>query len=138
MTGSVDRFLVLLYRFLAVAWLVLLFVLSNQPGSKIGARHPVDKILHIFAFGVLAFLIALGNRVRWRRFNLWMVPLAVASLGVVDEFHQSFVPGREVSGMDVAADAVGACFAVAFWWAANRQGAESDKPGDSTIPAPWE
>lgn len=137
MTGSVDRYLVLLYRFLAVAWMALLFVLSHQPGSRIGARHPVDKILHAFAFGVLAFLLALGNRVRWRRFNLWMVPLVVASLGVVDEFHQSFVPGREVGWMDVAADAIGACFAVALWWAANRQGAESVKTTDATISAPW-
>jgi VanZ family protein len=38
------------------------------------------------------------------------VVLAVL-LGIGDEFHQSFIPGRDASLQDVMADAVGACAA---------------------------
>ena len=38
-----------------------------------------------------------------------------AAFGVVDEVHQSFVPGRTPSGIDVVSDAIGAVLAALSW-----------------------
>jgi VanZ family protein len=79
-----------------------------------GARYVWDKLLHTAGYAVIG-LLAL------RAFNGGLVPLRVKPTivagvvvvlwGISDEFHQSFVPGRDASALDVVADAVG--FAVA-------------------------
>ena len=47
-------------------------------------------------------------------------PLLATLYGVSDEFHQSFVPGRESSGWDVLADFVGSSLGVFIYVAAHR------------------
>ena len=50
--------------------------------------------------------------------------LLAAGLGVLhgglDEYHQSFVPGRSASAMDVLVDSVGVTLGLAFAWYAVR------------------
>lgn len=101
----------------AVAILVTSCVLSSMPTIEaMPSFWNADKLVHIVCFGGLAFWVAFGLcrpvcswRKRLNGFWLWIVPLAfVAVYGVVDEFHQSFTPGRSCSALDWGADVVGA------------------------------
>ena len=103
---------------LVIVWLALIFALSSIP-NNFGATEdtlPVDKVVHVFEFGGLAFLLTwIGLRARERahdgRFAAFVgagaVVLALA-YGVTDELHQRFVPGRDPSWADFGADALGA------------------------------
>jgi len=78
-----------------------------------------DKVIHFFIFGLLATLV-LRTRAVWRRvaWRGWIAVVAVAVFGILDEFRQSFTPGRFVEFADWAADTLGASVAVCaylFW-----------------------
>ena len=55
---------------------------------------------------------------RWEK-NRWLVALYCVGLcllaGVLDEYHQSFVPGRSVSLEDICADVVGGTCGIAVY-----------------------
>jgi VanZ family protein len=97
---------------LAVGWAGLLFWESSQanpfpflPSSLLS--H--DKLLHLAAYAVLGALLAgaLAARLGTGRAVGLAVALA-AAYGATDEWHQSYVPGREADPADWAADAAGA------------------------------
>jgi VanZ family protein len=96
---------------LTVAWVALIYYLSDQPGQDIPPLFPMeDKLQHLLAYGVLGFL-ALGTQrpgaSGYRITDYWKIAALVALYGVLDEFHQSFVPGRDADAFDVLADATG-------------------------------
>lgn len=69
-----------------------------------------DKLLHAVGYaglGVLAMRAFHGGLVRPRPIPTLLAGLTVILWGISDEFHQSFVPGRDASARDVVADAVG-------------------------------
>lgn len=116
------------YAYLAVAWMAVIYFLSSRPGSEFPATFDgADKIVHFVVFGILGVLLAgafgrVGREFPWRR--LLLVTTAVALYGVLDEFHQAFVPGRAPSAGDVVADAAGGFVvtAVAYrFWLPARQ-----------------
>jgi VanZ family protein len=94
-------------------WALVLFCLSSQPPQDIvGATFPyADKVLHFIYFGIGGFLFmwALScslNLSAGRRLGLAMV-VAVA-IGFLDEWHQTFTPGRHGGDFfDFAADVAG-------------------------------
>jgi hypothetical protein len=106
------------------AWPVVLaaMILIASGRSMTGAPFLFkgsDKVIHFFVFGLLATLVLRTGAV-WRRGALrgWLAVFAVALFGIVDEFRQSFTPGRYVEFADWAADTLGACVAVCaylFW-----------------------
>ncbi|MGB5717851.1 MAG: VanZ family protein [Gammaproteobacteria bacterium] len=102
------RFISLL---LAIAWAGLIFYLSSQPGIHTPLLFPgQDKLFHLIAFGMLGFLLMgtlKATNSGYRTGQVWFVVLLVASYGVLDEFHQYFVPGRSVEFYDALADAAG-------------------------------
>ena len=95
-----------------------IFFLSGKSGDELSlpAIEGLDKVLHGFAYCALGLtmMLAFSPEFRARRlFAAMMLTLAGVFLyGISDEFHQSFVPGREVSAMDVLADMCGGIFAV--------------------------
>jgi VanZ family protein len=94
-----------------IAWMGVIFFLSAQ--SKLPDLTPglpgLEEIGgHLTAYSVLAALLwwALqGTGVRYPA--TWALVLAVL-YGATDEFHQSFVPGRDMSVSDLMVDLIGA------------------------------
>lgn len=99
-----------------------IFFLSHQPGDEISLElfFGVDKVAHAFAYGVLAATVLLALPSRWRTtmpLHAALLAWAVCLLfGLSDEFHQSFVPGREASLGDLVADAFGAALVCGGWF----------------------
>ena len=95
----------------------IIFVLSSMSQVP-GSDYVSDKFLHLVVFGALCLLTL---RATHGGLNpLLPGPAAVAFglvllWGVLDEVHQSFVPGRYASLWDAVADAVGAGMAVGLW-----------------------
>lgn len=116
----------------------LLFYLSSQRMLPHGPRF-TDKVAHFVAYGLLAllFLRALhGGFVPLNRPRaLFAIALAIA-YGVSDEFHQSFVPGRDASGYDLLADALGAITATLLAGAVLRRGTPPGKPRGDELRSP--
>jgi VanZ family protein len=99
-----------------IAALVVMFWLSSLSQVP-GSRYVWDKLLHTIGYaglGVLALRAFHGGFEPLRRGPTLRAALAVILWGISDEIHQSFVPGRNASGWDVCADAVGFGLAVLF------------------------
>ena len=102
----------------AVLWMAFIFYLSAQ--SRPLGKTPSTAFSYAAHFGeyaVLAFLLfwAQLSRGSWKgRVTLSLaISFILATLyGASDEFHQSFVPGRDASPLDFAVDAAGAAFAL--------------------------
>ena len=114
----------------------IIFLLSAQPGGSFSLPHipGLDKIFHFIIYAVLAVsvLFALPEakyRQYPRRISLLVVLFCIL-YGISDEFHQSFVPGRFASVVDLAADTAGAVAAVLLWWKTTGRGLEEDGDGN--------
>lgn len=91
-----------------------IFVLSHQP---VLIQPPgSDKLVHLLAYAALAF--AWGRSLSgsgWpRRATFLGAALVAVTYGVSDEWHQSFVVGRDASVGDVLADTAGAWLGAAL------------------------
>ncbi len=92
-----------------ILWCAVIFFLSSQ--SELPATPGGDKAAHLVAYGIMGVLFA---RAFWQGTRLGapavFVGAALISIvyGASDELHQSFVPGRDASLADLAADAIGA------------------------------
>jgi VanZ family protein len=92
----------------------LLFYLSSLRMVPTHLRFS-DKVAHFVAYGLLAlsFLRALhGGFIPLEPVRAFLAIAFTVVYGLTDEFHQSFVPGRDASGWDLLADALGAIVAV--------------------------
>jgi VanZ family protein len=94
-----------------------IWVLSSQstlpkPKGILG----FDKFQHLLAYFVLSAVLGLWfSREFWQtgRSRALIISLVIASLyGIIDEFHQSFVPGRNANIWDWLADTLGAVLGV--------------------------
>ena len=99
----------------------IIFFLSHQPGTDLQLSLPpgADKLGHGVLYAVLAWTTLLAMVPALPRITLRvgvLVILFCLLYGISDEFHQSFIPGREPSGGDLLADTAGAAFAVAAWF----------------------
>lgn len=94
-----------------------IFIQSSFPGPKhVSSFFHIDKALHFFAYALLGVLFfrALRNSAIVHRKNLvFMLAILFTTIyGGLDEWHQSFVPGRTPDWWDLAADFLGGCFGV--------------------------
>lgn len=94
-------------------WIVLIFVGSSWPhltNGKFGMPEGSDKIVHATEYLVLAILFCRGFGVQrlGGRVSVWLLVVAIClAMGAFDEYHQRFIPGRDSSLLDFAADMVG-------------------------------
>ena len=105
-----------------------IFFLSHQPATDLQFLPDIpglDKLVHGIVYGCLAAaaLYAAPQRQLHHRPQLVgvVVVLFCVLYGVSDEFHQSFIPGREPSIGDLVADTLGATFLTCIWIKGRRQ-----------------
>jgi VanZ family protein len=107
-------------------WMGILFAASATPSRDIPSFGIIDFLVkkggHMLGYAALALLFrrALGGESK-RAALAWLLAVLYA---VTDEFHQSFVPGRHPSPLDVLVfDSGGA--ALALWlrskWSTSRR-----------------
>jgi|DEB19_MinimDraft_3_1074340.scaffolds.fasta_scaffold146736_2 VanZ family protein len=86
----------------------VILLLTSWPRVPVVAVTGADKVVHLSMYGVFAFLTLGASRYprSWSRLILAWAVLAV--FGGLDEWHQSFIPGRSASVADWFADATGA------------------------------
>lgn len=98
-----------------VLWAAVIFALSSISALPAPPGGLTDKHAHFLTYGLLGTLLGWGITDRDPSRTTWAVAAAVVALcalyGASDEWHQSFVPGREVSALDLAADTAGAAVA---------------------------
>lgn len=109
-----------------LAWATLIFVLSsfpNPPGPRVTEPRAIGA--HVAEYAVFGYLAQQAlHRSRIGRpstiaLAAWLLAVAY---GISDEFHQSFVPNRHASALDILADAIGAAVGVGFgFWPTRRQ-----------------
>ncbi|OHX49748.1 hypothetical protein BB776_04145 [Planococcus salinarum] len=131
-----------------IGWMVLIFVLSHQPGSvSSGLSSGITEFLigfaddllpengdgveqvhtfvrknaHFIAYFILGILLvnALGS---WNNlhFRELLIAFAVSALyGASDEFHQLFIEGRSGEFRDVLIDSAGAAAGLLVYWTIN-------------------
>ena len=92
-----------------------------------GIQLFIRKCAHIIEYAILAGLVWAGRRKlegNFRKFDwgeAWRVIMPVVCLyAITDEFHQSFVPGREGALRDFAFDTAGGILGLVAIWAVGR------------------
>jgi VanZ family protein len=100
----------------AVLYTLLIWWLSSQVlDVAFMNRVPfADKGVHFVEYGALAFFIAFAHLYTWPARTIAGPLIAAAfttALGLLDELHQGFVPGRFSDLYDLLADALGSLIA---------------------------
>ena len=80
-----------------------------------------DKLLHVVVYAGLGVVLARALSRGWTRpitARIAFHTALIATLyGASDEFHQAFVPNRDIEVLDLMADAAGAALAALALWA---------------------
>lgn len=117
----------LLWRVLVIVWAAVLWWLSSQSKLPSPAKFEgIDKIEHTlyFAAGGMCFLLGLrlAGLARQTITAVTLTVLFCSAVGLLDEWHQTFTPGR--SGGDVwdwTADTLGGVLGALIAFAAERR-----------------
>lgn len=108
----------------AVAVMLVIFLLSATPSNELPNFGGVDTLIkkgaHMLGYALLmlCFLRALSRTTGSGKLPVGIMALSVALVVVYamsDEFHQSFVPGRNSRWTDVGIDTIGGMAAMVLW-----------------------
>ncbi|MGE5454829.1 MAG: VanZ family protein [Methylocystaceae bacterium] len=107
-------FKTLILAVLFVYFGVVIYSAVNAEGIKalFGINNATKENLHFIEFALLYLLIIAALAIWGQLSLLTIVLVAIICLGagVLDEYHQTFVPGRTASYFDVFKDGVGIFF----------------------------
>ena len=104
--NSLPNYLRIAAAMLVLAMVLNLFFWGAQPVAVNLLPTPFDKFLHGTTFAVLACCIGLASGLQGSR-GLVIAISGALLIGVLDEWHQVYLPGRHPSWDDLLADAVG-------------------------------
>ncbi|MCK0470072.1 VanZ family protein [Halalkalibacter sp. APA_J-10(15)] len=114
---------------IAISWCLVIAMATRRPGLTGESTESffdfivfIDpeimnyffrKGVHLASFGLLAifFFLAL-DRIRRRKIRYYGAWILASGYGVIDEVHQSFLPDRTASVLDVLINSLGACLAL--------------------------
>lgn len=101
--------------FFLILWCLIIYALSDRSTLPLPPLFPhADKLIHAGAYGLMGMLA-------WRAclhlntataIRLFLSVAFCSFYGISDEWHQSFVPGRDSDWADWLADTTGAVIAV--------------------------
>lgn len=103
-----------------------IFYLSHQTGDDLNLPMlpGLDKAAHLAVYGLLAaatlFAFNPVSRQKNSRRVVGITLFFCLCFGISDEFHQYFIPGRSVSGLDLLADCLGAVLVCLLWQLARK------------------
>ena len=113
----------------AVGWMGVIFYLSASTPADLPQQLGMfawlgkwrDVVGHLVLYGVLGplLLVSLWSWVAGSSYRVkWVLVAAGLGIlhGILDEYHQSFVPGRTATTLDVVIDSVGVVVSVAVVW----------------------
>lgn len=107
-------------------WMAFIFVSSSFPGNKIPkVFNYQDLVFHLSVYFILGGLLfrALVNTSGKNLFGLvlWSGFFCII-YAITDEFHQSFVPYRDASVLDLFIDGLGGYFGSTWYYFKKRKG----------------
>jgi uncharacterized membrane protein YccC len=93
--------------------MVGIFIGGREPGAGNLFNPPLDKVVHLGTYFIMAMLIGLS----FRRTPLPIVLLLTVCIAACDEIAQLYIPGRSADIGDYAADALGCLLAIlpGYW-----------------------
>ncbi|OGX38225.1 MAG: hypothetical protein A3C36_03905 [Omnitrophica WOR_2 bacterium RIFCSPHIGHO2_02_FULL_52_10] len=100
------------FWFPAIVYSGIIFMASSIPDVRTPfPEFEFDKFLHVIEYAPFGFLLARAMRGTWtsmpgKALGTWVVLLSFV-YAVSDEYHQLFVHGRSINGLDLLADTVG-------------------------------
>lgn len=113
----------------AAVWLAMIHFVSSREASELPSIRIDDRIAHFVEYFILGILLMLAlTAVRGLESRTFVKAGAAAlialALAMLDEWHQSFVPGRDSSWKDVVFDLLGAATAslLIAWLVERRYG----------------
>jgi VanZ family protein len=111
-----KRKVYLVYVPLIIYWIIL-FTATSLPAANLPSVAISDKIKHFGAFFGLSVLLSLtllyqNKNLLFKNYFLAAALVISSIYGLLDEIHQSFVPGRNSEFLDWVADSLGAAVGV--------------------------
>lgn len=116
----------ILFTLPLVVFSALIIILSHQSGiTKVNFYFSgMDKIIHALAFfiyGLFAQVAFLANFRKLKNRNIIFIAVIFSLIfAVLDEYHQSFISGRNASFYDFLADAFGVFASIMFFNQINK------------------
>ena len=103
------------YTVLTIGYMLLITLLSHVPQEDLPKSDSIDSIDYLFHFAeysILGFLLFRSiTSDELLTFHPFYGSLLIGiSFAILDEFHQSFVPGRHMSSIDMIFDSLGILF----------------------------
>ena len=102
------------YTVITISYMLLITFLSHIPQDDLPKSGPdgTDYLFHFVEYSILGFL--LFRSITYDElliFHPFYGSLLIGiSFAILDEFHQSFVPGRHMSSIDMIFDSLGILF----------------------------
>lgn len=107
-----------------IIYCAFIYWLSSKPSLPTPSLFPhQDKVFHMGAYFIMGTLA-------WRLFRTFSSKTTIIMIcsvlfclffGVTDEWHQSFVPGRDADFLDLVADTMGGLIAMVFISLVNKK-----------------
>jgi len=102
--------------FITIIYIILISLLSHQPADDISEISPsinnLDKFFHFIEFSILGFLMFGSLSLHSNQFDtILRLSIKIGILvSCLDEYHQSFIDGRNSSLVDLIFDILGVLF----------------------------
>jgi VanZ family protein len=94
-------------------YILLVTALSLVPTPVASSGMYSDKIAHLLAYGVMGVLAFLSAKSKMGRIYLFAL---IFSLGLVLEIFQNYIPGRDMSLLDILANTAGSALGYLLGW----------------------